>query len=84
MQAATPNPVFPKLLRVAMHLTIKVVGKSFINRRKNNFYYEMVIILTLSGSTLRQAREHLWSSEQWLGTTALTKAVERGGVGQPP
>ena len=51
--------------------------KYLLLRRKFNFNCNMLIILTFAGSTSRMLREHLWSPEQWLGTTDLQYIIEK-------
>ena len=64
--------VFPNLLKIAEDLTIKLSENPSNLESNFIFKYNIQWISNFSGSTSKLLEEHLWSPEQWLGTTALT------------
>ena len=65
------DSVFPKLLKVAEHLKIKLLENPSYLQSKFIFQHNILGISNFWGSTSRLLVEHLWSPEQWLGTTGL-------------
>ena len=63
--------VFPNLLMVAEHLTIKSSKNPSYLVSNFIFKHNILWISNFSGSTSKLLAEHLWSPDKWLGTTGL-------------
>ena len=59
--------VFPNLLKVAEHPTIKLLENSSYLDWNFIFWHSMLCMLNFLGSTSSLLAEHLWSPEQLLG-----------------
>ena len=60
------NTVFPNLLKVAEHLTIKLSENPSYLVSNFIFKHNILWISNFSVSTSKLLAEHLWSREQWL------------------
>ena len=65
------STMFPNLLKVTELLTIKFSENPSYLKSKFSILPQVLWISKFWGSTSRLLVEHLWSPEQWLGTTAL-------------
>ena len=77
-----PRLVFPNLLKVAEHLTIKLSENPSYLESNFIFKHNILWISNFSGSTSKLLTEHLWSPDQWLGPTGLDWDIFGSNLGR--